>query len=310
MKNDDQMFQSVLSRRNEYQERRKRRILTIKHSAPVLACFCLCAVLGLGYWNHFRKLPGIPVQPDVIDETTLEVPETTTSTESENTSKTQITKQTEPVFITTPTSRDRTDHISTTASIQTQTTAAVTDASESPVTQQVTGKQTEMQASATTHLVTEPPPTTTVPSSNNVTTAIQTDITLTTMAVGELTVSISDTVTTIQTYSPTTGEFTTDQMTTITDDTTTTTTTTNAFVPDPIELAHARELIPQLIDLYGLELHLWVADADAYPQYPNTVVIECNTKGVDGVLRIYAVQNGIDEHYLTFVYVNKENPNL
>lgn len=296
MKNDDQMFQSVLSRRNEYQERRKRRILTIKHSAPFWACFCLCAVLGLGYWNHFRKLLGIPVQPDVIDETTLEVPETTTSTESENTSKTQITKQT--------------DHISTTASIQTQTTAAVTDASESPVTQQVTGKQTEMQASATTHLVTEPPPTTTVSSSNNVTTAIQTDITLTTMATGELTVSISDTVTTIQTYLPTTGTFTTDQMTTITDDTTTTTTTTSAFVPDPIELAHARELIPQLIDLYGLELHLWVADADAYPQYPNTVVIECNTKGVDGVLRIYAVQNGIDEHYLTFVYVKKENPNL
>lgn len=296
MKNDDQMFQSVLSRRNEYQERRKRRILTIKHSAPFWACFCLCAVLGLGYWNHFRNIPSIPVQHDVIDETTLEVPETTTSTESENTSKTQITKQT--------------DHISTTASIQTQTTAAVTDASESPVTQQVTGKQTEMQVSATTHLVTEPPPTTTVPSSNNVTTAIQTDITLTTMATGELTVSISDTVTTIQTYLPTTGTFTTDQMTTITDDTTTTTTTTSAFVPDPIELAHARELIPQLIDLYGLELHLWVADADAYPQYPNTVVIEYNTKGVDGVLRIYAVQNGIDEHYLTFVYVNKENPNL
>lgn len=310
MKNDDQMFQSVLSRRNEYRERRKKRILTIKHTAPVLACFCLCAVLGLGYWSHFRNIPSIPVQPDVIDETTLEVPETSTSTESENTFKTQITNQTEPVFITTPTFRDETDHISTTTSIQTQTTAAVTDASESPVTQQVTGKQTEMQASATTHLVTEPPPTTTVPSSNNVTTAIRTDMTITTMATGELTVSGSDTVTTIKTYSPTTGEFTTNQMTTITDDTTTTTTATTAFVPDPIELVHARELIPQLIDLYGLELHLWVADADAYPQYPNTVVIECNTKGVDGVLRIYAVQNGIDEHYLTFVYVNKENPNL
>lgn len=309
MKNDDQMFQSVLSRRNEYRERRKKRILTIKHTAPVLACFCLCAVLGLGYWNHFRNIPSIPVQPDVIDETTLEVLETTTS-ESENTSTTQITHQTEPVFITTPTSRDETDHISTTASIQTQTTAAVTDASESTVTQQVTGKQTETQASATTHLVTEPPPVITVPSSNHVTTALQTDITLTTMAIGELTVSISDTVTTIQTYLPTTGIFTTDQMTIMTDDTTTMTTTTSAFVPDPIELAHARELIPQLIDLYGLELHLWVADADAYPQYPNTVVIECNTKGVDGVLRIYAVQNGIDKHYFTFVYVNKDNPNL
>lgn len=148
MKNDDQMFQSVLSRRNEYQERRKRRILTIKHSAPFWACFCLCAVLGLGYWNHFRNIPSIPVQHDVIDETTLEVPETTTSTESENTSKTQSTKQT--------------DHISTTASIQTQTTAAVTDATETPTTEQSVN-QTETQAPATippvtyTQPITDPP---------------------------------------------------------------------------------------------------------------------------------------------------------
>ena len=221
MKNDDQMFQSVLSRRNEYRERRKKRILTIKHTVPVLACFCLCAVLGLGYWNHFRNIPSIPVQPDVIDETTLDVPETTTS-ESEYTSTTQITNQTEPVFTTTPTSELETDFITATTSIQTQTTAAVTDASESPVTQQVTGKQTETQASATTHLVTEPPPVTTVSSSNHVTTAIRTDITLTTMEIGELTVSISDTVTTFQTYLPTTGTFTTDQMTIMTDDTTAT----------------------------------------------------------------------------------------
>ena len=110
MKNDDQMFQSVLSRRNEYRERRKKRILTIKHTAPVLACFCLCAVLGLGYWNHFRNIPSIPVQPDVIDETTLEVPETATS-ESENTSRTQITHQTEPVFTTTPTSLSLTERL-------------------------------------------------------------------------------------------------------------------------------------------------------------------------------------------------------
>ena len=133
MKNDDQMFQSVLSRRNEYRERRKKRILTIKHTVPVLACFCLCAVLGLGYWNHFRNIPSIPVQPDVIDETTLEVPETTIS-ESENISTTQITKQTEPVFTTALTSELETDFITATTSIQTQTTAAVTVFSETQST--------------------------------------------------------------------------------------------------------------------------------------------------------------------------------
>ena len=134
MKNDDQMFQSVLSRHNEYRERRKKRILTIKHTAPVLACFCLCAVLGLGYWNHFRNLPSIPVQPDVIDETTWEATETTTSMKSENTSKTQITNQTEPVFTTTPISMDETEQITTTARIQTQTTVAVTLFSETQST--------------------------------------------------------------------------------------------------------------------------------------------------------------------------------
>ena len=113
MKNDDQMFQSVLSRRDEYRERRKKRILTIKHTVPVLACFCLCAVLGLGYRNHFGNKPSIPVQPDGIDEPTLEAHETTTQT--------QIDNQTEPVFTTAPTFRDETEHITTTASIQTQT---------------------------------------------------------------------------------------------------------------------------------------------------------------------------------------------
>lgn len=161
MKNDDQMYQSVLSRYAEYQEtKKKQRRQTIRRTVPVLACFCFCAVLGLGYWKHFRNLPSIPVQPDYIDETTLETPETTTSTVSESASTTLVSDKTEPASTTAPVSNSETERITTTAGIQTQTTAAVTDASESPVTQQVTGKQTEMQASATTHLVTEPPPTT------------------------------------------------------------------------------------------------------------------------------------------------------
>ena len=71
MKNDDQMFQSVLSRRNEYRERKNKRIRTIRRTVPVLACFCLTIALGVGYWDHFKNLPHIPVQPNIIEESTI-----------------------------------------------------------------------------------------------------------------------------------------------------------------------------------------------------------------------------------------------
>lgn len=151
MKNDDQMYQSVLSRYAEYQEtKKKQRRQTIRRTVPVLACFCFCAVLGLGYWKHFRNLPSIPVQPDYIDETTLETPETTTSTVSESASTTLVSDKTEPASTTAPVSNSETERITTTAGIQTQTvTTIVTDATETPTTEQVI-RQTETQAPATT----------------------------------------------------------------------------------------------------------------------------------------------------------------
>ena len=164
MKNDDQMYQSVLSRYAEYQEtKKKQRRQTIRRTVPVLACFCFCAVLGLGYWKHFRNLPSIPVQPDYIDETTLETPETTTSTISESASTTLVSDKTEPASTTAPVSNSETERITTTAGIQAQTvTTVVTDATETPTTERSV-KQTDTQAPATTPPVsvtqtnTEPP---------------------------------------------------------------------------------------------------------------------------------------------------------
>ena len=79
MKNDDQMFQSVLSRRNEYRERKNKRVRAIRRTVPVFACFCLIVALGVGYWNHFRNLPPIPVQPSAIENSTIEKTETSAS---------------------------------------------------------------------------------------------------------------------------------------------------------------------------------------------------------------------------------------
>ena len=151
MKNDDQMFQSVLSRRDEYRERRKKRILTIKHTVPVLACFCLCAVLGLGYRNHFGNKPSIPVQPDGIDEPTLEAHEITTSTESETTTQTQIDNQTEPVFTTAPTSESETDSITTvSATIRTTNKTSSDTITATSTTTSISKTETESTSKTTT----------------------------------------------------------------------------------------------------------------------------------------------------------------
>lgn len=81
MKNNDEMFRSVLSRRNEYRERKKKRIRTIKRTAPVLACFFLTIVLGLGYRDSFTKLLKVPAQPNVIEEPPITVNDTTQPTD-------------------------------------------------------------------------------------------------------------------------------------------------------------------------------------------------------------------------------------
>lgn len=176
MKNHNEMYQSLLSRYEEHQEKKKKRILTIKRTVPALACFCFCAVLGIGYWKHFRNLPSIPVQPDYIDETTLETPETTTSTVSESKSTTQVSDKTEPTSTTAPISNSETERMTTTAGIQTQTvTTVATDATETPTTEQVV-KQTETQAPATTppatytQPITDPPVITTVETQDQIVT--------------------------------------------------------------------------------------------------------------------------------------------
>ena len=130
MKNHNEMYQSLLSRYEEHQEKKKKRILTIKHTIPVLACFCFCAVLGIGYWNHFQKLPNIPVNPNIIDEPTLVETETPT-TVPEIKSTTQIIDGNEPISTTAPSTNSKTERKTTTSGKQTQTvTTTVTDSPE------------------------------------------------------------------------------------------------------------------------------------------------------------------------------------
>ena len=162
MKNDDQMFRSVLSRRNEYRERKNKRVRAIRRTVPVFACFCLTVALGVGYWNHFRNLPPIPVQPSTIENSTIEKTETTSaSTHANTTIRSKASSET--ASTTAPTTNSETERMTTTAGKQTQTiTTVVTDATEALKTERSV-KQTDTQAPATTPPVsvtqtnTEPP---------------------------------------------------------------------------------------------------------------------------------------------------------
>lgn len=162
MKNDDQMFQSVLSRRNEYRERKNKRIRTIKRTVPVLACFCLTIALGVGYWDHFMNLPHIPVQPNIIEEPTVETPDTTTASTDDNTTVSSETPS-EQASTTAPTSNSVTERMTTTAGNQAQTvTTVVTDATEAPATEQA-AEQTEAPVSVETEPIADPQPVTEPP---------------------------------------------------------------------------------------------------------------------------------------------------
>lgn len=82
MKNDDEMYQSLLSRYEQYQTKRSRRIRTVKRSAPVIASFCFAAVIGFGWWGRANREPDVIVVPDIVD-----VPSTVTTAASVSTAE-------------------------------------------------------------------------------------------------------------------------------------------------------------------------------------------------------------------------------
>lgn len=147
MKNDEQMYQSVLSRRDAYRAKKERKKRVFLRAVPVLACCCLAAVLGLGYRNHLKKLPEIPavqMEPEITGTT---LPVTTASA------------VTEPGQTVTTAARTAKTKVTSAKSTETVTKAVtVTEAAESAAI-----RQTETQP------VTAPPVTQTKPAAQTVT---------------------------------------------------------------------------------------------------------------------------------------------
>ena len=164
MKNDDQMYQSVLSRRDAYRLQQQKRTRTVKRLTPVLACFCFTIGLGLGIWKHQSNLPHVPVK--TVTETTATTETTTTIAETTSTAVSEPSqiRQTSPTTSATVQTETVTEvcttvtNAMTTASSQQTSTAAVT-ATAAPQTNLQTKSITTTVSAVATQSVTYIPST-------------------------------------------------------------------------------------------------------------------------------------------------------
>lgn len=144
MKNYDEMYQSVLSKYDEYLEKKKKRIRMIRRTVPVLACLCLTIGLGIGYRDHFIDLMHPPKQPEIVDDITTVTPDTTTNNTTIRTENTA-----EPVTTTLPVHSSVSDRNTSTKTAHTQAVTNV-ETKSSMKTEQVTEKPTETPVPVTT----------------------------------------------------------------------------------------------------------------------------------------------------------------
>ena len=180
MKNDDEMYQSVLSRWNEYQEKKKQRVRMIKRTLPVLACFCVVVMFGLDYWERLEKLPSIPEQPEIIDESTTENFETDTTVETIATTAPVQNYETD-IVITMEISQTQTV---TTVAVPTTETEALSTSVPAAETESITEIQTVSPAHATA--VIEPEPIIEIPEPVETTDNILTTTAVTTPMITEI----------------------------------------------------------------------------------------------------------------------------
>ena len=164
MKNDDEMYQSLLSRYEAYQEEKIQRKRIVRRIVPIVACFCLSVALGCSYWFYFRHIPTIPTLPETT-EVPITEPPATHPTETEANADPTETAATEPekTTLTAPLPTDPTEPTAATPATtpeptqpsqagQTQTTAVPPKETTAPVA------ETAPASKPTEPVPTEPPP--------------------------------------------------------------------------------------------------------------------------------------------------------
>ena len=143
MKNDQEMYQSVLSKRNEHRKKKERQLRIIKRTLPALACFCLSAGLWAAFRERPEKLPAISDSQGMTEATTTATAVTASTAVNVSTSA-ATTVSASKTTITASTGTGRT----------TKTTAAVTETAAGTQTQQTTAQQTETKPTSTAATVT------------------------------------------------------------------------------------------------------------------------------------------------------------
>ena len=151
MKNDYEMYQSVLSKRNEHRVKKERQKRIILRTVPVLACLVLIIGLGLGYWNYSKNIPNIPSYPDINEKVATTRSEITTSVSTNSNSAATISS-----MKTVRTTTSHTTKKSTTTVTETSTSAEKNEITEvnttktEPPTQNTTFIKTTVTVTITT----------------------------------------------------------------------------------------------------------------------------------------------------------------
>ena len=124
MKNDLEMFNSVLSRLELYEKQKKRKSIIVRRTAALT--LGTAAVLGIGIFTHAMKPPKKPTtsQSGIIVETETTSAETTTAPTSSSTAAPQAVTTEQTTVITALTTVS--SALSTTATVHTTATAART----------------------------------------------------------------------------------------------------------------------------------------------------------------------------------------
>jgi cytoskeletal protein RodZ len=162
MKNDYEMYQSVLSKRNEHRVKKERQKRIIIRTVPVLACLVLTVGLGLGYWNYSKNIPNIPSTSVIIEEVTTTSSVITTSVSTNINSATTVSS-TKTVRTTTAHTTEKSTTSVTETSINTETTEVnTTETTAAPVTEPQTQQTTVIETTVTVTTTTQSSANTTV----------------------------------------------------------------------------------------------------------------------------------------------------
>lgn len=151
MKNDDEMYTSVLSKYEAYIDKKRKRLHAVRFAMPFLACFAV--VFGLVYLTNVNKVPTVPVQQDITGELSDIITSMVSPDGTETSSEQSHTVTSTTATVSAASTASTTDNLTKPVK-QTAVTTLPSDVTDS--TNQDSPTSTEKLPQVTTAAVTEP----------------------------------------------------------------------------------------------------------------------------------------------------------